>query len=143
MKQFFSLLTPHLIFLSLTFWTGYVSGLNLNMPNFMSKSCCKYYEFCFEEIEISKVDIFSIQNSLIWHLPWVSFFCLDFQKTVKSNRWQLGRPLLVGRQPDIGSPSGQSPIRLHCFLEIQTEKNTHGRCLIQEFWTKLVATKMC
>ena len=97
MRQFFSFLTPHLIFLSLNFWKCYVSDLNLIIPNFMSRSCCKDYEFCFEEIGISKVDIFSIQNSLIWHLPWVSFFCLDFQKTVKSNRWQLGRPLMVGR----------------------------------------------
>ena len=65
-----------------------------------------------------------------------TFFCLHFQKTVKSNRRQLGRPFLVARKGDIDSPSGQSPIGLSCFLEIQTEKITHGRCLIQEFWIK-------
>ena len=30
-------------------------------------------------------------------------FCLDFQKTVKSKRRQLGRPLMVARQRDLGS----------------------------------------
>ena len=49
---------------------------------------------------------------------------------------------MVARKGDIGSPNSQLPIGLHCFLEIQTEKITHGRCLIQEFLTKIIAASL-
>ena len=51
-----------------------------------------------------------------WLCIYTCFLCLDFQKTVKSKRWQPGRPLMCRRQPTIVFPSGQSPFRLHYFF---------------------------
>ena len=111
------------------------------------------FKICFISVKISYCQkslcfirwklILKVSNSSFLKLILKpSFFCQDFQKTVKSNRRQRGRPLMVARKGDIGSPSGQSPIGLHCFLEIQTEKITHGRCLIQEFWIKKIAASL-
>ena len=64
------------------------------------------------------------------------FFCLDFQKTFKSNRWKLRCPSMVVCQLDIGSPSGQSPIGLDCSSEIQTEKMNSWYLPNSRVWMK-------
>jgi hypothetical protein len=49
-------------------------------------------------------------------------FCLDFQKTVKSNRRLAAGGTYVALTGDHEGAASLSPIGLDCFLEIQTEK---------------------